>query len=82
MRLNGWTLERRKQQAEAIQRWQPWERSTGPRTAQGKEKASRNAFKGGGWLKERQLIKKLNLYLREQEHAREKHINDLYSGFA
>lgn len=41
-----WTDERRARQAEAIRRWKPWEKSTGPRTAEGKAKASRNAFKG------------------------------------
>ena len=30
-----------------IPRWKPWERSTGPRTAAGKVKTSRNADKGG-----------------------------------
>ena len=27
--------------------WQPWTRSTGPRTAEGKARSSRNAWKGG-----------------------------------
>ena len=30
-----------------IQTWQPWNKSTGPRTVQGKAKAAQNAFKGG-----------------------------------
>ena len=30
-----------------IQSWQPWNKSTGPRTAQGRAKAAQNAFKGG-----------------------------------
>src|SRR3954451_21000362 len=33
---NGWTPERRARQAEAIQQWKPWEKSTGPRTTRGK----------------------------------------------
>lgn len=37
--VNGWTPERRARQAEAIRRWQPWARSTGPRTAEGKARA-------------------------------------------
>lgn len=44
---NGWTPERRARQAEAIRRWQPWARSTGPRTAEGKAVSARNADKGG-----------------------------------
>lgn len=44
---NGWTPERRARQSVAIQRWKPWEQSTGPQTAEGKANASRNADKGG-----------------------------------
>ncbi len=43
---SGWTPERRAKQAEAIRRNKPWLRSTGPRTAEGKAIASRNADKG------------------------------------
>jgi hypothetical protein len=42
-----WTPERRARQAAAIQRWRPWERSTGPQSAEGKAVASKNAFRGG-----------------------------------
>jgi hypothetical protein len=42
---NGWTEERRQRQAEIIQRWQPWAKSTGPRTAEGKAVASKNAHR-------------------------------------
>jgi hypothetical protein len=41
----GWTDERRAKQAAAIRRWQPWTRSTGPRTPQGKAIVARNACK-------------------------------------
>jgi hypothetical protein len=44
---NGWTPERRARQAELIRSWKPWDRSTGPRTAEGKARVSRNAHKGG-----------------------------------
>ena len=40
---SGWTDERRAKQREAIQRWKPWEKSTGPRTPYGKAEAARNA---------------------------------------
>ena len=43
---NGWTPERRARQAVLIRHWKPWERSTGPRTPEGKAKVSRNADKG------------------------------------
>jgi len=42
-----WTPEARQQQANAISAWKPWERSTGPRTTQGKANVSRNAYRGG-----------------------------------
>jgi hypothetical protein len=44
---NGWTEERRARQSAAIRNWKPWERSTGPRSHQGKARVSRNADKGG-----------------------------------
>ncbi len=43
-----WTPEARKQQSELIRRHRPWARSTGPRTAAGKAKSARNAYKHGG----------------------------------
>ena len=44
---NGWTPERRARQAQLIRNWKPWERSTGPTTAKGKARVSRNGYKGG-----------------------------------
>jgi len=43
---SAWTPERRAKQAEAIRRWKPWAKSTGPRTEEGKARSSRNADKG------------------------------------
>jgi hypothetical protein len=40
-----WTAERRALQAALIRTWQPWKKSTGPRTPEGKSKSSRNAYK-------------------------------------
>lgn len=39
---DGWTPERRARQAELIRTWRPWEKSTGPRTAAGKQASSKN----------------------------------------
>lgn len=39
-----WTPESRERQRQAIQNWSPWASSTGPTTAEGKAKASRNAI--------------------------------------
>lgn len=69
MSARTWTLEQRRTQAEAIKRWKPWERSTGPRSAAGKAKVSRNAYTGGEWLKLREAIKTLNEMLRDQNLA-------------
>ena len=44
---NGWTPERRKRQSERIRQQKPWEHSTGPRSAAGKEAVKDNALKHG-----------------------------------
>jgi len=41
----GWTDERRARQSAAIHMWRPWEHSTGARSAEGKAKSARNAFR-------------------------------------
>ncbi len=61
-----WTPEQRQRQREAIQRWQPWNQSTGPRSPEGKAAASRNAFTGGDMAQIRELAKDVNRVLREQ----------------
>lgn len=48
MSKNGWTQERRLGQSEAIKNWKPWEKSTGAKTIEGKEKSKMNAWKHGG----------------------------------
>lgn len=63
---NGWTPERRAKQAEAIRKWRPWEKSTGPKTDEGKAKVARNGYKGGGWFKFREAVKELNRAMRAQ----------------
>jgi len=53
------TAEHRRLQAELIQRWKPWEQSTGPRTAEGKATSARNGYRGG----ERQSLRALEKLL-------------------
>jgi len=43
----SWSPERRARQAAAIRTWQPWRKSTGPRTEGGKARAATNALKHG-----------------------------------
>ena len=68
---NGWTPERRARQAALIKSWRPWEQSTGPRTAEGRARSSRNGFKGGHWLFLRELRRTLNDLLRQQRESLE-----------
>ena len=63
---NGWTPERRARQAELISSWRPWERSTGPRTAEGKARASLNAYRGAKRAGTRALMRALQELLDEQ----------------
>ena len=46
----GWTPQRRAKQAQQIKNWQPWQHSTGAKTAEGKARSSQNANKGKGAL--------------------------------
>jgi hypothetical protein len=47
-RPKGWTPERRARQSARIRLWQPWRRSTGPRTEAGKAQSAMNGLKHGG----------------------------------
>ena len=62
---NHWTPERRAKQAQAIHKWQPWKRATGPQTIEGKAKASRNAYAGAIRLE----LRALGRVLRERENT-------------
>ena len=43
MARRRWTKEQRERQARLIQEWQPWKKSTGPRTAEGKQRSALNS---------------------------------------
>lgn len=47
MAARKWTLEQRAAQSKAIHAWQPWQQSTGAKSATGKAIVSRNAYRGG-----------------------------------
>ena len=60
-----WSSERRAKQSALIRTWKPWEQSSGPRTPEGKAKASRNAWTGGHWAMMRELSKLVNSEVRQ-----------------
>ena len=62
---NGWTTERRQRQAELIRTWQPWVKSTGPRSLEGKERVAVNAWRGGHRAQLRELTKMVNAQCRQ-----------------
>jgi len=51
-----------------IRMWKPWQRSTGPRTDEGKARCSRNAWKGGKRQTLRQLSRRLNFEIRKSKY--------------
>src|SRR5262245_22927938 len=59
----GWSAERRARQAALIRGWQPWRRSTGPKTEAGKARSAANALKHG--FRSRETVEKL----RRVNHA-------------
>lgn len=61
----SWTPERRQKQSELIRTWRPWERSTGPKTPEGKAVASRNPWKGGHRSKLRAIIELVRMEVRQ-----------------
>lgn len=65
MAARKWTPEQRQQQAERIRDWSPWAHSTGPRSAEGKARASRNAWKGGT----REMLRELSRALASHRGA-------------
>jgi len=67
------TPEHRKRQSELIRRLKPWEKSTGPRSEEGKAVVSQNAFKGG-W---RQEIRDLRRMMREMDASRMEIFSDV-----
>jgi hypothetical protein len=55
---SSWTPERRAAAAIRIQQWRPWEKSTGPRTPEGKATSSMNRYAGTLQKKQRENKRK------------------------
>jgi hypothetical protein len=61
---NGWTPERKAQQARSIRNWRPWEKSTGPQSDEGKVVSARNATKHGARsLDTLEVMRRLRAYM-------------------
>ena len=59
------TPEHRALRAELIRKWKPWEKSTGPKSEEGKRRSAMRGYKGGT----RQLLRDLARMLLEQAEA-------------
>ena len=70
--MNGWTLERRQRQSELIRRWKPWEKTTGPKTEEGKKRVSHNAYKHGMRSAEVRELERLMSDMKRAERAARK----------
>ncbi len=66
MAARRWTLEQRARQAEVARATQPWSKSTGPKSAEGKAVVARNAYKGGERQYQRALAKEVASLMRAQ----------------
>lgn len=71
----AWTPERRAKQAEAIRRWKPWNKSTGPRSPEGKARSSRNADRGIAAMEARILEARLRVRSAHAASAEELRVN-------
>lgn len=56
------TPEHRAMRAALIRRWKPWEKSTGPKSEDGKARSAMRGFKGG----HRAMLREVARVLREQ----------------
>lgn len=56
------TPEHRAMRAELIRRWKPWEKSTGPKSPEGKARSALRGYKGGT----RAMLREMRAALREQ----------------
>lgn len=59
------TPEHRAMRAELIRRWKPWEKSTGPKSPDGKAQSAMRGYKGGT----REALRELARILRKQAEA-------------
>lgn len=66
--MSGWTDEKRQAASDRIYKNQPWLKSTGPRTFEGKCESSQNSCKGGSNLRVRDLLKQVDRWIGHQKN--------------
>lgn len=79
-----WTAEERERQRSLIQTWEPWKRSTGAITPEGKQKSSMNSLKHGKYTKQQRQAKDglqqlLKLAKKIRKNSDEQSQNELLS---
>ncbi len=60
----NWSPEERRKHSEAIRKWKPWGKSTGPKTAAGKSACARNPYTHG--FRSRDMVE-IRALLRQQK---------------
>lgn len=56
--MRHWTPEERARQADIARKNKPWEKSTGPKTADGKARVRKNALKSGAHSEEMEALRR------------------------
>lgn len=72
----NWFPEERAKQAELIRRHKPWEKSTGPRTAEGKQAVKNNGYKHGWRSEDIREVYRLLRALRQNVRAIEESLEE------
>ena len=67
--MSGWTEEKRQAERDRINQTQPWLKSTGAKTPEGKAICSKNALKGGLHAQIKELRSMMSGLLKEHKEA-------------
>ena len=70
--MSGWTEEKRQIERDRINQTQPWLKSTGAKTPEGKAICAQNAFKGGLHSRITALRAQMTAILKEQKDTLKK----------